>query len=178
MVLKQRKSRIFFRGALAALTAAMILAATPISAHAAAVTDDKSSERIEQLEFALIAKTPDQAAEDWAESLENRNGAQRYSLLSDALREKYKKDYVDCNWVIGGSSPWVESDQVVFCGNSGTDIYHYEIDYVLTDSTGLKEAGEETITVQKTFFHESDSYCWCVTDGSNLDASWDLALKP
>jgi hypothetical protein len=175
---KKGRHRVLTRGMrmiliLAAATALLGLSAVP----AAAAQSGNDAMRIGQLESALAPKDADQAAEDWAQSLAQRNGALRFALLSDSLRAKYEQDYANGNWVIGCSSPWVDSDQVVFCGDDGKGAFYFEIDYVLADSTDGKFPSSETITVQKMPLQGSDSlYRWCVTAGNDLDAM-DFPLK-
>ena len=158
---------------LALATALLGFSAVP----AAAAQSGNSAMRIEQLESALAPKDARQAAEYWAQSLAQRNGALRFALLSDSLRTKYEQDYAGGNWVIGCSSPWVDSDQVVFCGDDGKGASYYEIDYVLADSTDGKFHASETITVQNMPIQGSDTYHrWCVTAGSDLGAM-DFPVK-
>ena len=158
---------------LAAATALLVLSAVP----AAAAQNGKDELRIEQLEAALAPKDAHQAAEYWAQSLAQRNGALRFALLSDSLRAKYEQDYADGNWVIGCSSPWVDSYQVVYCGDDGKNASCFEIDYVLADSTDGKIPASETVTVQKVPLQGSETfYRWCVTAGNDLGAM-DFPLK-
>ena len=158
---------------LAAATALLGFSTVP----AAAVQKGNDALHIGQLESALAPKDAHQAAEYWAQSLAQRNGALRFALLSDSLRAKYEQDYANGNWVIGCSSPWVDSDQVVFCGDNGKDVSYYEIDYILADSTDGQIPASETITVQKMPLQGNDTfYRWCVTAGNDLDAM-DFPLK-
>ncbi len=48
-------------------------------------------------------------AKTWAEAWQMRNGQQRYDMMSDAMKQKFKKEQGDNNMLIGWSSPWVES---------------------------------------------------------------------
>ena len=158
---------------LAAATALLGFSAAP----AAAAQKGNDALHIEQLESALAPKDAHQAAEEWAQSLAQRNGALRFALLSDSLRAKYEQDYANGNWVIGCSSPWVDSYQVVFCGDNGKDVSNYEIDYVLADSTEGNIPASETISLQKVSLQGNESYSrWCVVAGSDLGAM-DFPLK-
>ncbi len=137
---------------------------------AAAAESGKDALRIEQLESALAPKDAQQTAEDWAQSLAQRNGALRFALLSDSLRAKYEEDYADGNWVIGCSSPWVDSYHVVLYGENGKGGSYYEVNYTMADSTDGKFYASEMITVQKMPIQGSDTFRWCVIDGNNLRA--------
>jgi hypothetical protein len=151
---------------LAAATALLGFSTAP----AAAVENGKDALRIEQLESALAPQDAQQTAEDWAQSLAHRNGALRFALLSDSLRTKYEQDYADCNWVIGCSSPWVDSYRVVQYGENGKGGSCYEVNYTLADSTDGEFFASEMITVQKMPIQGSDTFRWCVIDGNNLRA--------
>ena len=69
-------------------------------------------------------------AKTWAEAWQMRNGQQRYDMMSDAMKQKFKKEQGDNNMSIGWSSPWVESYTIK------TENTNAEICYIMTDSTG------------------------------------------
>lgn len=55
-------------------------------------------------------ETSDAAAELWAEGIKDRNGVFQYMVLNKSLKEKFKTlTEKRGSWVIGFSSPWVES---------------------------------------------------------------------
>ncbi len=181
--MKKSEHGVLLRGArtvliLAATTALLGFSAVP----AAAAQSGNDALHIEQLESALAPKDARQAAEYWAQSLAQRNGALRFALLSDSLRMKYGQDYANGNWVIGCSSPWVDSYQVVYCGDNGKGATDYEIDYTLTDSTAAAYHASETVSVQLLDRNTSSDKKgtgqsrWCVTAGNDLDAM-DFPLK-
>lgn len=97
----------------------------------------------------VMPATGKDAAEYWADTLAQRDGAARFAILSDDLKKMEYQDYKASNWVIGYSSPWVVSytvrqeDET----DAGTE---YRIDYLFSDSTRSKYEGSETITVRQS----------------------------
>ncbi|HEX2985260.1 MAG TPA: M56 family metallopeptidase [Caproiciproducens sp.] len=112
-----------------------------------------------------IAATGKDAATYWADTLAYRNGAFRFALLSDELKQKEYKTYAAARWVIGGSSPWVTGYTISEDGktDAGTK---FKIDYTFSDSTKSKYVGSETITVKQK---GSD---WQVVQHENLDSGY------
>jgi bla regulator protein BlaR1 len=92
----------------------------------------------------------EQTASKWAESLKERNGALRYSLLSDTLKMQQYIKFKELNWVIGVSSPWVVSYKVNKKSKINDKTYQYQINYILTDSTGHRYLGQENIIIKKS----------------------------
>jgi hypothetical protein len=119
--------------------------------------------RVEQLESALAPKSWLETAKAWAESARTRNGALRYAILSPELRKKQYSDYLDLNWVIGNSSPWVQSYTIIEKGKNENDICTYDINYKLMDSTATITPVTEEISVQKVRKGEFDK--WYVVSG-------------
>lgn len=69
-------------------------------------------------------------AKTWAEAWETRNGQQRYDMMSDTMKQKFKNEQGDNNMSIGWSSPFIESYTIK------TENTNAEICYIMTDSTG------------------------------------------
>lgn len=127
------------------------------------ITDTERIRAI-QLESALYPTDRLSAATLWAKSAATRNGALRYAILSPELKKEQYSDYKELNWVIGGSSPWVESYKINEIKSDSADTYNYKIDYVLTDSTSAKYSAEENISIKKFSEHGADY--WFITEGS------------
>ena len=110
----------------------------------------------------MFQNLAEQTASNWAESLKQRNGALRYSLLSDTLKMQQYIKFKELNWVIGVSSPWVISYKVNEKSKINDKTYQYQINYILTDSTGFRYLGQENITLKKSGFKwnviKSDNY--------------------
>ncbi len=110
----------------------------------------------------VMPTTAKDAAAYWAETLEHRDWAARYAILSDNLKKAEWKPYNE-NRFLGVSSPWVidyavnETSQT----NSGTE---FRIDYTFTDSSRYEYTGSETITVKQY------GQNWFVVQHQNLDA--------
>lgn len=128
---------------------------------------DSRETQVEQLENAVSPKDQMEAAEQWAESAKMRNGALRYALLSPELRKKQYSDYKEMNWVIGGSSPWVDSYKITEKKNTQPYTYDYEINYTMTDSTKAIYYAKENITVKKVCIDkENDIEKWVIINGN------------
>lgn len=69
-------------------------------------------------------------AKTWADAWENRNGQQIYDMMSDDMKQKFKKEQYDNDMSIGWSSPWIDSYTIK------TENTTAEICYIMTDSTG------------------------------------------
>ena len=97
----------------------------------------------------VMPTTATDAASYWAETLAQRDGAARFAILSDDLKQKEWPTYHENYCTIGGSSPWVVDYKVSTKGasKSGTDC---RIDYRFTDSTRTIYTGSETITVKQS----------------------------
>lgn len=96
----------------------------------------------------VMPTTAADAASYWAETLAQRDGAARFAILSDDLKQKEWPTYRENYCTIGGSSPWVVGYTVSAEGasDSGTDC---RIDYRFTDSTRMIYTGSETVTVKQ-----------------------------
>ncbi len=130
---------------------------------------DAQKIRAEQLERAIAPNNKLSAATLYAESAKTRNGALRYAILSPELRQKQYQKYKELNWVLGVSSPWVESYKIKEAKSSDS-AYNYEIDYILTDSTKTKYSAKESITIKKTTVNGADKWLVIKSD----EPSWDI----
>lgn len=110
------------------------------------VSSDTSLERrIELLQQALAPKTPEEAAQKWAEGVKMRNGALQYAVLSLELQEQKQADYEDLGWVTGTSSPWVDSYKIMEQTKKDDTTWEYKIQLALKTSTG--DAGSTLATL-------------------------------
>jgi hypothetical protein len=110
---------------------------------------DSRGFQINQLESALVPTSSLTAATLWAKAAVTRNGALRYAISSSDLKKKLYFKYKAMNWVIGVSSPWVKSYKIIQKKENISKSLDYEIDYTLTDSTGMKYPAQEIITVKR-----------------------------
>jgi hypothetical protein len=110
---------------------------------------DSRGLQINQLEGALSPTSSLEAATQWAKAAETRNGALRYAISSPDLKKKLFTKYKAMNWVIGVSSPWVKSYKIIQKKEINSKINNYDLDYVLTDLTGMKYPANENISVKK-----------------------------
>ncbi|MGI6129768.1 MAG: stalk domain-containing protein [bacterium] len=110
------------------------------------VSSDTSLERrIELLQQALAPKTPEEAAQKWAEGVKMRNGALQYAVLSLEFQEQRRADYEDLGWVTGTSSPWVDSYKIMEQTKKDDTTWEYKIQLALKTSTG--DAGSTLATL-------------------------------
>lgn len=124
----------------------------------------RNDRRIAGLEEALAPKTPQEAADTWAEGVKTRNGALQYAVMSDKLREIYRADFEGAHWSTGVSSPWVDSYEVINQSeNNGT--YEYEVRFHLMTSTG--DAGYSTSRITVVSSGTTGQWAeekWCVDE--------------
>lgn len=73
-------------------------------------------------------QTPEVLATAWAEGLQTRDGQQRYEMMSEKMKEKFKQEQIirsgkDWNFNIGDSSPWVVDFKVEINGMTAIITY-------------------------------------------------------
>jgi hypothetical protein len=124
--------------------------------------------RIELLESALAPASANEAVNDWAEAVKNRNGAVQYSLLSPELKKQTLKPYQAVNWVTGVSSPWVDSYQVSEGVPADDGSVVYEVTFALKTSSGDAGTGTVKVTVS-----QQDGN-WPITGLEYVDDSGDV----
>lgn len=90
-----------------------------------------AKQRIELLERALGAETPEQAVKTWAEARRTRNGAMEFAVLDPATRDKLLRSFEELNWVTGVSSPWIARYRIGKGerGSDGSIRYPVQFDY-------------------------------------------------
>lgn len=156
--------------ALALLTS---LSTGVITAHAAEISNNKTVTITQQTfaantaqalnsESVLLPKNKEAAVKLWAEALMKRNGAFRYAILTNDLKNQEYEKYSEMNWVIGVSSPWVVSYKISEKNKIDAKTSEYEIDYIMTDSSKDSYNAHETLTVtqlgQSCFVTKHDNY--------------------
>jgi hypothetical protein len=131
--------------------------------------------QVDLLRNAIAPASADEAVKLWAQSVQNRNGAAQYALLSPELQSQTAKAYEDMNWVTGLSSPWVDRYEVsdgIQADNAGTS---YDVSFQLKTSAG--SAGEGTVKVTV----ESKDGKWLITGlqtASGADALGGIVIVP
>ena len=107
-----------------------------------------STERqVQLLQNALAPSTPRSAADRWAKSIQTRNGALQFAILTPQLQKRMKYEYVSWNWSPGASSPWIEKYSIGTGEKVSDTKYKFVITYMLTDSTHNTKTSTETIEV-------------------------------
>ncbi|OQB25529.1 MAG: hypothetical protein BWY11_00289 [Firmicutes bacterium ADurb.Bin182] len=103
---------------------------------------------------------PYDAPNIWAKGLKKRNAAMQYSVLSNKLKNPYKKQLEKTfpNWVTGVSSPWVED--VTIAGAEKPAENEYVFDLKVYTMTSAGPAGEYdarlTVSLEDGFWRISD----------------------
>ena len=107
------------------------------------------------------AVSPDQAVELWAKGDKTRNGVYKYSVSSDSVKEMLIKRWGKPEksfWIIGGSSPWLASFQVLSKGDISPTEKVYVVQYNWATSAGPEAPSVEKLIVQK--FKDK----WCISN--------------
>lgn len=91
-------------------------------------------------------------ATQWAQAVKNRDGKAQFALLSSRYQSQGYGKYSENYWVIGTSSPWVESYKIFEKQNSVTVTFRY------ATSTGFAGDYEQTLSfVQEDGTYKIDS---------------------
>ena len=107
------------------------------------------------------AVSPDQAVELWVKGDKTRNGVYKYSVSSDSMKEMLIKRWGKPEkrfWIIGGSSPWLASFQVLSKGDISPIEKVYVVRYNWDTSAGPEAPSVEKLVVQKI----KDK--WCISN--------------
>ena len=62
---------------------------------------EAQNQQVQLLQQALAPDSADEAVQTWAKSVQSRNGAAQYAVLSSALQGETAQTYKDLNWVTG-----------------------------------------------------------------------------
>lgn len=99
-----------------------------------------------------------QLAQTWAEALKTRDGKPRYDMMSEALQKAFTEEheavYGKDHYVIGVSSPWTVSYDILLQDDAAY------ITYYQTDSTGERTSMDEIIHFAK----QGDGYVVCADE--------------
>lgn len=160
------------------LALAATLSSGVITTHAASISSDawgltnpkqaltlsiSNNSNISKVQNIFLPKDKQAAVTLWAEALKERNGAFRYAILNNDLKNQEYEKYNKMNWVIGGSSPKVISYKINEKNKIDDKTSEYKIEYTLIDSTKTLYYANENITV-KTLGSD-----WFVTKHDNYD---------
>ena len=103
--------------------------------------------------------TPDAAVEVFIKSIQNRNGAMMYTILSDSLKKDYLTRLEENSpyWVTGVSSPWVSQVDVLKKRERKEGCYEYELLVKTLTSAGPDREFQGELTIQR----DKDFYKIC-----------------
>jgi len=93
-------------------------------------------QQIVLLRKAIAPTSPEEAVEQWAKGMKERNGALQYAVLSPELKKEQYSNYERCGWITGVSSPWIEEYKILSESKTGDGTWTYEIQFSLKTSTG------------------------------------------
>lgn len=123
-------------------------------------TDNAKVRLLEDAIDNLGTVSPEKAIEVWSKGLKDRSAALQYSVMTDQLKEIYKKSLDDNGyefWVTGVSSPWVENYEIIDQTESNDESYVYKIKYNTKTSDG-----DYNFNVSLTLVKEGDF--WKISD--------------
>lgn len=96
----------------------------------------------------LQAGNPEETALIYAKGVQKRNGVMQYSVMSNSLKEVFKKEMWNEYWVTGVSSPWV-SDYKIISNKRGFIAYKNTIRFNWATSSGPAGSTIEELTIAK-----------------------------
>ena len=108
----------------------------------------------------LGATSPEQVANIWINGERLRNGVFHYAVACDELKSKMIKQWgepQDSVWIIGGSSPWLENDEIVYINKLNAFEYEAKIKFFWI-SGGLSSTTETILLIVK------NKDIWCVKE--------------
>jgi len=115
------------------------------------LTSDTQSlaKQVKLLQQTILASTPEEAVQKYAEGVKTRNGAVQYAMLTPGLQEQKKSTFEEMSWVTGVSSPWIEKYTI----DKGTQIsegqWKFKITYTFNTSENESSMEEAVVTVNK-----------------------------
>lgn len=112
------------------------------------------------------AVSPEQVIELWAKARKTRNGVFMYSVLCDNLKNKLERLWGKAEesfWIIGGSSPWVDSYEITDKKKLKDGSYDVTIKFYWTTSGGSTPPTFDKLHIVK----QKDR--WCVSKAEGLD---------
>lgn len=141
------------------------------------LSEDNKDEaiRLELLEIALTSQNPEGIAHTWAWALQSRNASLAYAIESDELREASFSSYSQVDWIIPGSSPWIDAYSILDVEELDDGNWRFVMQYHYTDSTGYSNYKTQHLLVTPKIwsntpsatYDQTDNY-WCVLDYTNL----------
>lgn len=129
-----------------------------VSASSSAVAQDEKDTKIYQLQAnlrlydealnELQAPTPEETALVYAKGVKTRNGVMQYSVLSNRLKEQFKKNMDRDIWVTGVSSPWVSGYKII-SNKKAAGVSRITLRFNLDTSTGSAGSTKNELTIAK-----------------------------
>ncbi len=129
--------------------------------------------KVNSLEKALIAESPEEAVLTWIRGVQKRSGAMQYAVLSPALRQNTKQEFEDHIWVTGGSSPHMGKVEQLHSREITSDKVQISFDYPLVVMNETIGTGSASLTVEK-IPRESSDY-WAIS-GIDLKNPGDTGI--
>ncbi|NGQ96611.1 hypothetical protein G3578_15720 [Brevibacillus sp. SYP-B805] len=111
----------------------------------AAAAQSAEQLRLEQLELAVRPDTAEKAIDMFVKSLQTRNGALLFAILTPEEKPRSYAQFAGQNWVLGGSSPWVKGYRVVKSVEKDDATTEYNLQ--LFEYTSLGYLGNENVAV-------------------------------
>jgi hypothetical protein len=96
----------------------------------------------------LQAPTPEETALVYAKGVKVRNGVMQYSVISNKLKEEFRKRMGNGIWVTGVSSPWV-SDYKIISRKRSAGVHKITVKFNWATSAGPAGDTKEELTITK-----------------------------
>ncbi|WP_134684630.1 DL-endopeptidase inhibitor IseA family protein [Brevibacillus migulae] len=142
---------------------------------AVAVTKSQSVDqvnlRIQQLELALQPETAQEAIELFVKSHESRNGALLFALLTPEQQRSNLATFVEQNWVLGVSSPWVKGYRINKVDEKNETTMDYTVELMEYTSTGFMGTEQVTVSLKK------EGTSWRISDYKQVKFTSDIDLQ-
>jgi len=106
----------------------------------------------------LGATSPTQVAKIWAKAEQTRNGVYHYAVACDTLKAKIIKEWgapKENYWIIGASSPWLTSYEIVSNKKLNNSSYEIKIKYFWATSSGPSDPTQTTLLIAR----RGDNWC-------------------
>ena len=131
---------------------------------------DQVNLRIQQLEQALQPQTAEEAIELFVKSHEKRNGALLFALLTPELQRSKLASFVEQNWALGVSSPWVKGYRIHQVDEKNEATIDYTVELMEYTSTGFMGTEQVTVGLKK------EGANWRIADYKPVKFASDMDL--
>lgn len=152
---KRYSAPVIFLGVLIIWGIASAFAVQPVTSSQIQIESSTGFDKTTKTESPSVCETDDyETVVRWAETMQERNGEARYSLLADASKAKYHDVLIDG---VGVSSPWVTDYNITLDGSTAVityrtqtsepETYIYQEVLIIDDENGQPVVRDYSVTV-------------------------------